>query len=86
MEECSYIDEGVDDKKFKVNTKNITLRTADGSTLSGKVNIGEKERVSDLFTKTDNPFVVLFDAATAHGCGRVFFINKTHIVWVEPED
>jgi len=71
---------------FKVNTKNITIRTADGSTLTGKVNIGEKERVSDVFTKTDNPFVVLFDAATTHGSDRVFFINKTHIVWVEPED
>jgi hypothetical protein len=73
-------------KSFKVNTKNITIRTADGSTLSGKVNIEEKERVSDVFTKTDTPFVVLFDAASASGCGRVFFINKTHIVWVEPED
>jgi len=85
MDECNYSEENYD-KKFKVNTKNITLRTADGSTLSGKINIGEKERVSDVFTKTDNPFVVLFDAASAHGCGRVFFINKSHIVWVEPED
>jgi hypothetical protein len=83
MNECSSPD---NKEKFKVNTKNITIRTADGSTLSGKINIGEKERVSDVFTKTDNPFVVLFDAATANGCGRVFFINKTHIVWVEPED
>ncbi|ETR74588.1 MAG: hypothetical protein OMM_06238 [Candidatus Magnetoglobus multicellularis str. Araruama] len=72
--------------QFQVKPKNITIRTADGSTLSGKVNIGENERVSDVFTKTDNPFVVLFDAATAQGCGRVYFINKTHIVWVEPED
>jgi len=72
--------------KFKVNTKNITIRTADGSTLSGKINIGAKERVSDVFTRTENPFVVLFDAASADGCGKVFFINKSHIVWVEPED
>ena len=86
MTECSFNEEIVEDKDFEVNTKNITIRTADGSTLSGKINIGEKERVSDVFTKTDNPFVVLFDAATSHGCGRVFFINKTHIVWVEPED
>jgi len=71
---------------FKVNTKRITIRTADGSTLCGQVNIGENERVSDVFTKTENPFVVLFDAVTPHGSGRVFFINKSHIVWVEPED
>jgi len=76
----------MEDKQYKMNSKHISIRTADGSTLSGKVNIGEKERVSDLFTKTDNPFVVLFDAATSEGYGKVFFINKNHIVWVEPED
>jgi hypothetical protein len=83
MNECSSHDKK---DKFKVNKRNITIRTADGSTLSGMINIGEKERVSDVFTKNDNPFVVLFDAATPVGTGRVFFINKSHIVWVEPED
>ena len=66
--------------------RNITIRTTDGSTLLGKVNLGIKERVSDLFTKKDNPFVVLFDAEHRDGSGKVFFVNKENIVWVEPED
>ena len=42
--------------QYKKAYRNITIRTTDGSTLMGKVNLGIKERVSDLFTKTENPF------------------------------
>lgn len=66
--------------------KNITIRTSEGSTLTGKVNLGNKERVSDLFTKMDTPFVVLFDAEHRDGSGKVLIVNKSNIVWVEPED
>ena len=58
----------------------VTIRTTDGSTLSGKVNIIRKERVSDFFNKTDKPFVVLFEAESAHRPGEVFIINKNHTV------
>jgi len=71
---------------YKREYRNVTIRTIDGSTLLGKVNIGIKERVSDIFTKTDNPFIVLFDVELRDGSGKVFFINKNNIVWVEPED
>ena len=71
---------------YKREYRNVTIRTIDGSTLLGKVNIGVKERVSDIFTKTDNPFIVLFDVELRDGSGKVFFINKNNIVWVEPED
>jgi len=39
---------------YKREYRNVTIRTIDGSTLLGKVNIGIKERVSELFTKTEN--------------------------------
>jgi hypothetical protein len=71
--------------KSKKNYIHITIRTTDGSTLAGKVNIGIKERVSDLFTKAENPFIVLFDAESSSGSGKVMFINKNNVVWVEPE-
>lgn len=71
---------------FKQETKTITIRTIDGSTLIGKVNLGIKERVSDLFTKTENPFIVLFDAEHRDATGKVFFVNKSSIVWVEPNE
>ena len=66
--------------------RNITVKTTDGSTLRGKVNIGLNDRVSDLFTKTENPFVVLCDVEHRDITGKVLFINKRNIVWAEPED
>ena len=71
---------------YKREYRNITIRTTDGSTLIGKVNIGIKERVSDLFTKTDNPFIVLVDVEHSGINRKVLFVNKNNIVWVEPED
>ena len=71
---------------YRREYRKITIRTTDGSTLVGKTNIGIKERVSDLFTKTDNPFIVLFDVEHKDISGKVLFINKNNIVWVEPED
>jgi hypothetical protein len=69
----------------KTEYQNITIKTTDGSTLLGKVNVGIKNRVSDLFTKTDNPFIVLFDAECKDGSGKVLIVNKNQIVWAEPE-
>jgi hypothetical protein len=66
--------------------KKITIKTSDGATIQGKVNLTSKARVSDLFTKSESPFIVLVDAVLREGQGKVLVINKEHIVWVEPED
>lgn len=71
---------------YKTEYKSITIRTIDGNTLMGKVNIGMKERVSDLFTKTENPYIILLDAEHKDGSGKVLIVNKNHIVWAEPEE
>ncbi len=72
--------------RYKRDYRKVTIRTTDGATLSGKVNIGIKDRLSDLFTKGESPFVVLSDAGYKDRNERVFIINKNNIVWVEPED
>lgn len=71
--------------KKMVRPAEVTIRTVDGSILQGKVNLGAEKRVSDVFTKSDSPFVVLFDAVYAGSGGKVLVINKAHIVWIEPE-
>jgi hypothetical protein len=71
---------------YKREYRDITIKTNDGSILKGKINMGIKERVSDLFTKTDNPFIVLFDVEHKDITGKVLFVNKSNIVWVEPKD
>ena len=71
---------------YKTEYRRITIRTSDGNTLMGEVNLGLKERVSDLFTKTENPYIVLLNAEHKDGSGKVLIVNKNHIVWAEPEE
>ena len=68
------------------NYKKITLKTSDGETIQGKVYIKSNTRVSDLFTKSESPFIVVVDALLRAGQDKTLIINKDHIVWVEPED
>ena len=66
--------------------KKITIKTSDGETIQGKVFLKENSRVSDLFTQSESPFIVLVDALLRSGQGKTLVVNKEHIVWVEPED
>lgn len=71
---------------YKTEYKKITVKTSDGSTFMGKVNIGIKERVSDLFTRPEKPFIILINGEHKEGPERVLIINKNHIIWAEPEE
>jgi hypothetical protein len=64
----------------------ITVKTSDGETIQGKVYLKPNTRVSDLFTQSDSPFIVLVDALLRAGRDKTLIVNKDHIVWVEPED
>ena len=74
------------DASYTTEYRSITVRTTDGSTINGKVNISPEQRVSDLFTQGDKPFIVMVDVVLKDAVGKTRFINKDHIVWVEPED
>jgi len=71
---------------YQVEYKNITIKTSDGSTIYGQINIGEKERVSDIFTSNESLFVVMVDVSYKENIGKTIFINKRHIVWAEPDE
>jgi hypothetical protein len=73
-------------RKFETTTELITIKTIDGSTIRGNINLGVKERVSDLFTKSSNPFIVLTGVTSGDGSRQTLFVNKHYIVWVEPEE
>jgi len=71
---------------YQIEYKNITIKTSDGSTIYGQINIGEKERVSDIFTINESLFVVMVDVSYKENIGKTIFINKRHIVWAEPDE
>jgi Family of unknown function (DUF6812) len=74
----------------RIEARQITIKMVDGSLIRGKVNIfhGEEvvQRVSDIFTKVTDPFIVVFDVTAEGKGGRVLIINKANISWVSPED
>ena len=73
-------------KKYGPRYIIITIRTTDGSTWQGKVNISTKKRVSDLFTESSEQFIVMVDVSSQRGSNKTLFVNKNHNVWVEPEE
>ena len=76
----------MEEDSYSTTYESITVRTIDGSTFNGKVNIAPDQRVSDIFTKGDRSFIVMVDVSSIDTSGKTRFINKDHIVWVEPDD
>ena len=74
----------------RIDARKVTIKLVDGSLVQGKVNLLNNEevvqRVSDIFTKLADPFVVVFDATAEGKGGRVLILNKHNIAWVSPED
>ena len=69
-----------------VTERHVSVKTVDGSLIQGKINIGKMNRISDMFLENESPFVIIYDACSTSGENKVFIINKSHIVWVEPDD
>jgi small nuclear ribonucleoprotein (snRNP)-like protein len=74
----------------KINARKVTVKLVDGSLVHGKINLHRNDvdinRVSDLFTKVGDPFIVVFDATTEEKPGKVLILNKRNILWIAPED
>jgi len=73
----------------RIEARKVIIKLVDGSLVQGKVNLLNDEavqRVSDIFTKLTDPFVVLFDATAEGRSGRVLILNKNNVAWVSPED
>lgn len=74
------------EKGYQTDYRTVTIKTSDGATVQGKVNVLPNQRVSELFNLQEGPFVVLVSASYGEVHGKTLFINKDHIVWVEPEE
>ena len=73
-------------RTYETDYRMVTIKTVDGSTVQGKVNISPNQRISDLLTLQKGHFLVVVDASFMDFQGKTLFINKDHIVWIEPED
>lgn len=71
---------------YETDYRTVTIKTIEGSTVHGRVNISPNQRISDLLTLHKGPFLVVVEANYQDVKGKTLFINKGHIVWIEPED
>ncbi len=75
----------------KKEPREVIIKLIDGSSVRGKINLIRDEeitlqRVSEIFTRVQDPFVVVFDATVEGKVGRTCVVNKNNILWVSPED
>jgi hypothetical protein len=74
----------------KLDPRTVSIKLADGSLIKGKINLhndeGVVQRVSDIFTRINDPFLVVFDATVEGKPGTVLIINKRNIIWASPLD
>jgi len=75
-----------DQNGYVTDYRSVTIKTTDGSTINGKVNLTSKQRVSDLFTESSSPLLIMVDSVIRDGSGKILFVNKHHIIWAEPEE
>jgi hypothetical protein len=66
--------------------RGVTIKIKDGTVISGKVNIGEYARVSDLLRQSQDQYIVLTEAEHRGSAGKVVIINRHEIMWAEPKE
>lgn len=73
----------------KRDSREVSIKLVDGSLIKGKVNLHHDEhmiqRVSEIFTLINDPFLVIYDVTFEGKSDRVLIINKRNIVWASPE-
>lgn len=67
---------------YRPTYKEVTIKMVDGSTIEGKINIAGKQRVSEMFTAHDAPFVTVVEVISSSGISGNIIVNKEHIIWV----
>jgi len=79
-----------EESRRKIEARRVTIKMVDGSLIRGKINLQRDEaiiqRASEIFTRHQDPFVVIFEATFEGKSDRVMVINKHNILWVSPDE
>lgn len=71
---------------YTKKTRKLIITTVTGETYRGKINIGSKDRLSDMFTIVKTPFIVMYDVVFKGEQKTTVIINKQNIVSIKPLD
>ena len=86
VEETPTTATGKNGKVWPINPHKAIVKLTDGSQIAGTINVIGNNRLSDMFTKSASPFIVLYNANMQGRGDRVVVINKHQIVFASPED
>ena len=75
-----------DNQQYVVDESTVKIVTTDRTQIMGVVNRKGLERTSDLFTKDDSPFIIVYKAIAKGHENKVFVVNKNQIIWAEMGD
>jgi len=73
-------------QQYVVDERTVKVVTIDGTQINGFVNKVGHERTSDMFTKDDSPFIIVYKATANGHENQVFALNKNQIIRVELDD
>jgi hypothetical protein len=73
-------------QQYVVDERTVKIVTIDGTHINGFVNKIGLERTSDMFTKDDSPFIIVYKATANGHENLVFALNKNQIIRVELDD
>jgi hypothetical protein len=71
-------------QKYPTNYQSVTVKIKDGDEISGKLNIGEYERVFDMFKQLNHQYIAISEAQHKGAACKVIIINVSEIVWCKP--
>ncbi|HAY40379.1 MAG TPA: hypothetical protein DCY53_14260 [Desulfobacteraceae bacterium] len=73
-------------QQYVVDERTVKIVTIDGTQINGLVNKKGLERTSDMFTKDDSPFIIVYKVSAKGHENKVLAVNKNQIIWAELDD
>ena len=68
-----------------IKARKVILKLSDGIQINGELMVPKDMEMNDMFTKSKEPFIVLYNASLRGQMGISLIINKEHIVYIVSE-
>ncbi|MBU0992064.1 MAG: hypothetical protein KJ737_06180 [Proteobacteria bacterium] len=72
-------------RSMRLRPVKVMIKTKDGHAITGQINLGTKDRLSDMFIQSGDKFIIILKATfDSEETKEVMILNMDYIAWVEP--
>ena len=72
-------------RSMRLRPVKVMIHTKDGHSITGQINLGTKDRLSDMFIQSEERFIILLKATIdTDETKEVLILNMDFIAWIEP--